>query len=340
MNRPIPSRRRLVTPNGLPLRWATHLRFSAPTVVLAFLCGVAHAEPPPAAPTPSPAEANAAAVSAAPPAAAPAAPSRATSSKPALKTELVKGAATKLIMPVLIKGQGACPPGATWQVVRDRAPVPRCKTPLQAGCMLSDGRRDGPWTQYNIKHACAFRSEVLTYKKGRRTGPAARFIVTCTGRKGARGRCRELLKEQGGYLDGKAHGMWLTVDAQGRKRSQHQVHTGVKHGPFYAFNSSGVLIGRGCYKEGAELWRFNFRQKDRWQTPCSADRLITKKPVGDGTTKVSASQAKASKLVRLAQATKLHALRVRYLRKAVELAPLNKGYQKLLAAAAAASAQK
>lgn len=243
-----------------------------------------------------------------------------------------------MVLPVLVTGAAACPPGATWQTVLDRAPVPRCTTPVQAGCMLADGRRHGPWMQYDVKVACATRTEVLTYDKGRRTGPAARFGAVCTGT-GVTQVCREVLTEQGGYLDGKAHGMWLTRDAQGRKRSQSQMHTGVKHGPFYFFNSTGLLIGRGCNFEGAETWRFDFHQKDQWQTPCASERVVVKPPTGDGTAKVSEAQTKASKLVRLAQATKLNSLRVRYLRKAVELIPDNAGYKKLLAAAEAEAAE-
>ncbi|MCO4763925.1 MAG: hypothetical protein KC502_20595 [Myxococcales bacterium] len=300
--------------------------------------------PPPAPPSaPAPAKTQATGSPAATGSAQPAADSAAASQP---------GGEAKLQLPELKKG--VCPAGATWQTVIDRSPVPRCKLPLQAGCMLKDGRRHGPWTLYDRVAACTTRKEVLTYDKGRRTGPVARFVSTCKAEKTKRtrrkrrrfkgkkasSRCSEQLTEQGAYIDGKGHGMWLMIDKTGRKLGQYQMHTGVKHGPFYFFNSQGVLIGRGCNQEGAETWRFDFHQKERWNDPCQQARKKVKAVVPTGVSAVSTNQAKASKLVRLAQVSKLLKLRVRYLQKAVQLDPANVRYQRLLAAAQAELAAK
>ncbi len=261
-------------------------------------------------------------------------------------TFLVPALATaqQLPRPVTTLGQSACPKGATWQTVPDNAPIRRCETPKQAGCMLADGRRHGPWTVYDVSQACRVRQTVSTYHMGRRTGPALHFVCAKPAppskrTKGTPPPCVEQVLKVGSYRDGKPHGAWLILDEQGRKREHYTVHTGVRHGPFSLYNSKGVRVAAGCHQEGNEVWRYDFLHKDKWATPCNTERKVVAKPVGDGTTKVSAAQTKASKLVMLAQQSKRVKLKVMYLKKAVSLAPDNTRYKKLLDAAVAEAAE-
>ena len=242
--------------------------------------------------------------------------------------------AQEMPMPSLDKGQKACPKGATWQVVKDRSPVPKCKLPRQMGCTLADGRRHGPWTVMNVDHACAYRSTTVSYDHGHKTGPAVQFIVTCKeATKRRKKRCKEQMIEVGKYANGKRAGQWLILDDRGRKREHYTLTRGIKHGLFSVFNSKGVRVAVGCHQEGAETWRYSWKEKKLWNSPCSTKLKV--KPVGDGTSKVSSSQKTASKMVRLAQRTRNQKLKLMYLRKAVGLCPDNKRYSTLLKAAEA-----
>ena len=253
--------------------------------------------------------------------------------------------AQEVPMPSLEHGDAVCPKGATWHVVKDRSPVPKCKLPRQMGCMLPDGRRHGPWTVMHVDYKCKFRETTASYINGHKTGPAVQFLVKCRDlskrrrrrrRKRRRARkppprCKEQALEVGSYQGGKRAGQWLILDERGRKREHYTLTRGIKHGPFSLFNSKGIRIAVGCLQEDQEVWRYSFKEKELWNTACSTK--LKEKPIGDGTSKVSDDHQTASKMVRLAQQTKNQKLKLMYLKKAVLLYPSNKRYVNLLKSA-------
>lgn len=219
----------------------------------------------------------------------------------------------------------ACGEGATMFAVPDTAPIKRCpEHPLEQACMREGGIKHGERWVWDADRACALPRRTEHYEAGIRTGLAVSWQSVCAGKGAA---CTARVAEIGAYQDGKQHGPWQVYAASGALLEDRNYEAGQPQGWWIRQATSGVELV--CYQAGKETWR-GAPQAEGRPAECP-DALI--KVADDGTVEVDESQRKASRMVALAQATKNLDLRVRYLKKACELAPANEGYKKLLAAA-------
>ncbi len=230
-----------------------------------------------------------------------------------------------------------CPEGAKWQVVADNRPLKECgDKPLEQGCMLSDGRKHGTWIVYEQRLKCASRAMHSTYKQGRKHGHEWVWQVVCSGKAGA-DKCRSLLKEQGDYVQDRRHGTWTEFHDDGKKAAKGPYFKGTKQGPWTLFSTAGRAQTVRCMSDGKQTWEDTAAAVAGKARACAVTR---EEKAGDGTRVISAAEAKASKMVALAQRATKSRLKILYLEKALQLAPDNKRYQKLLEAARKAAVEE
>lgn len=225
-----------------------------------------------------------------------------------------------------------CPEGATWHKVADNTPLKECGArPLEQGCMLTDGRKHGPWIVYEKRLKCQKRALHSNFEQGRKQGTEWVWQLICAG-KGPAEKCTSALAEQGPYRDDKRHGAWLEFADNGVKKASGVYFEGTKQGPWTAFDAAKKPTTVTCMNDGKVVWQEAFAATEGKANPCAVTRT---KQTGDGTTTVSDNDEKASKLVALSQKATKTKLKVMYLQKAVQLVPGNKQYQQLLEAAKA-----
>ncbi len=221
----------------------------------------------------------------------------------------------------------ACGEGATAHAVPDTAPIKRCpEHPLEQACMREGGIKHGERWVWDAERACSLPRRTEHYDAGIRSGLAVTWQSVCAGKDKA---CTARVAEIGAYRDGKQHGPWQVYDAAGALLEDRNYESGQPQGWWIRHAASGVEWV--CYQAGKETWRGGAQAEGR---PAECPDVLAKTD-DDGTVEVDENQRKASRMVALAQATKNLDLRVRYLKKACELAPANEGYKKLLEAAEA-----
>ncbi len=223
-----------------------------------------------------------------------------------------------------------CDAPARPQSVADSAPIKRCpRHALESGCALEDGRQHGAWTVWNPDHACALPLRTETFVEGRRDGLAAVWRAHCpVDAKGMKLPCEARLAERGALLGGTREGTWQIFDDAGQLFEQGAYLRGRRQGPWLRM-AGGKTAEIVCFRREQIAWRAA-PDAEAAQQPCPM--AIDE---GDGTQAVTEAQQQASRFVGLAQRSTNLDLRVRYLRKAVDLDPNNAGYRKLLGEAEA-----
>lgn len=228
-----------------------------------------------------------------------------------------------------------CPKGAKWHRVADNRPSKGCgDLSLEEGCSMPGGRKHGVWIVYEKRTNCAKPASIHHYKEGRKHGEAQLFGLICAG-KGAAERCRSAATESGNFAENRRHGLWRKFTDAGVRAAAGNYYQGTKQGPWTTYSPAGQPLQVQCFADGKPTWIATPTQVATRSMPCAVTREKKKETEF---AVVSADDEKASKLVRLAQSTPKLALRVRYLQKAVQLAPSNGHYKQLLAAASAEKA--
>ncbi len=224
----------------------------------------------------------------------------------------------------------ACDPPSQPQSVPDSAPIKRCpRYALESGCALEDGRQHGAWTVWSPEQGCELPLRTETFVEGRRNGLAAVWRAHCpVDAKGVKLPCEARLAERGALIGGTREGPWEIYDDAGQLFEQGAYLRGRRQGPWrrMADSKTAEIV---CFRRDQIAWR-GAPDTEAAQQPCPM--AIDE---GDGTQVVTEAQEQASRFVGLAQRSTNLDLRVRYLRKAVELDPNNAGYRKLLGEAEA-----
>lgn len=224
-----------------------------------------------------------------------------------------------------------CATPATLHTVPDTAPIKRCPVhPLEQACTLEGGVKQGARWVWDADHGCAVPRRTETYEQGHRVGLAVGWRAVCAEKGGT---CVAKVAEIGLYHEGKQHGAWQVYAVDGTLAEDRNYDAGNAQGWWVRRTKEGPHEAV-CYRNGKETWRG--AQGDAEQPTACPD--LEPKGDDDGTVAVDENQKKASRMVALAQAAKNLELRVRYLRKACDLAPENAGYKKLLEAAEAEAA--
>ncbi len=229
----------------------------------------------------------------------------------------------------------ACEAPAVATSVPDTAPIRRCPTfALESGCQLPDGTHQGPWTVWNPDHACEFPMRSETWTAGRREGPAVVWRTLCPEAvKGKTPSCLARVAERGHLISGVREGVWEVYDDAGQLFEVGNYARGRRQGRWRRV-TDGKDVEFVCYKVDSVTWRAPPGSDDA-KKPCA--ETVDE---GDGTVTVSDAQRNASKFAALAQRSTNLDLKVRYLRKAVELDPEHAGYRKLLSDAEAEQAER
>lgn len=228
-----------------------------------------------------------------------------------------------------------CAAPAVASAVSDSAPIKRCPDlPLEQACVADGGIKQGPRWVWDAETACRLPKHTEHYEDGHRVGLAVAWRAVCptsapTAPAPAKA-CTAKVAEIGNYVAGKQDGAWQHFDAAGALVEDRNYQAGRPQGWWRRY-AAGQLAEQVCYRDGKELWR----GKPGGEGAPEACPDTEARADDDGTVAVDDDQRKASRMVALAQASKNVELRVRYLRRACELAPSNEGYKKLLAAAEA-----
>lgn len=295
----------------------------APARVLAGVCAwlgfAAHAAaqpPPPPAPPPQ----------AQVPGPAPA-PSTDADAARGRESPLPTPLATALPPPPSPNAPLPCPAGSVAASVADTAPIRRCPVlPLETTCRDADGRSHGPAVVWSVEHACKIAQRSETWHQGRRQGAAVVWRADCPAppRPEPGADCVARVAERGPMDDGRRHGVWETYDGTGKLAEVGPYVRGRRHGRWLRWQlgkPSEVL----CYARDTPTWQTAADDPEAGRRPCAAAD-----DAGDGTESVSEAQREASRYAALAQRSARPELKVRYLRRAVELDPGNDGYRRLL----------
>ncbi len=249
--------------------------------------------------------------------------------KPRKRNSKAKTVKATVAQPVV----AACPVGAKWNKVLDESPMSRCRPrPLEEGCTLPDGRKHGPWNIMDRATGCRLPSSQGQFVKGRRHGVETTWRNDCTKKP-----CTARKGEEGPWADDHRHGIWTIFRDDGTVSERGNWFEGKQHGPWQQFSADRQTVVTICYQVDKVAWQSEPQAVAKDGTaPAPAPKpcpTVIDKRDDDGTKTVSAAEQKASKMVRMAQASTIAKLRLLYLRKAVALVPANKHYRALLEAA-------